>query len=246
MNGMPRQSGLLPNGMPNGAPLPGSGPLPTGGQGPVSFSTGGSGPQLNGMPGPASAPPAPGATPGQPQNFQPLLPGQRPPLGPQQQRGPNGIPPFPSPTMAHSPQNTGGAPGQQHPQAPMNQLGPSPHLAHMNRGGMLPPNGPQGMNPAMGSAQQANTPNPAFQQLGRPLSRAATPQSNMMPNPSPSLMARQPPGPMHPGPDMRQIQENSVNNELQRIPQPILSALKQEAGLADKDLPSLTLEDKVS
>jgi collagen type III alpha len=65
----------------------------------------------------------------------------------------------------------------------------------------------------------------------------------MITHPSPSLVARQPPGGM--ASDLR-AQENAINIELNRIPPPVLNALKQEAGLGDKDMMSLTIEEKVS
>jgi hypothetical protein len=40
--------------------------------------------------------------------------------------------------------------------------------------------------------------------------------------------------------------ENNINAELMHMPQSVLQQLKQEAGIGTKDLPSLTLADKVS
>jgi hypothetical protein len=223
MNGVPR-SVVMSNGV--GQPLlPGQGP----GQGPVSFPITGPGPQPNGIPGSVGPPSAPGV-PTQPPNFQQLLPGQRPPPLGSQQRVPNGMPPFQSPTMAHSP--AGGA--QQHAQPPMGQLGPSPHLTHMGRGGMLPPNGPQ-VQGSMGP--QGQTPTQSFQQIGRSPSRTGTPGHNVMTQPSPSMAARQIPG------GMPQAQEQLIN-ELYSIPPTILQTCKQDAGV-DKDLQACTLEEKV-
>jgi hypothetical protein len=232
MNGVQRQPGAMPpNGqMPNGvgpASLQGAqGPMPNGAPGSMNFPLSGSVPQPNGIPGTPVGPSVPGLAPQQQQpGFQPMLPGQRP--GGPQQRGPNNGPPFQSPTMAHSPQNPGGGPGPQQP-PPMGQLGPSPHMSHMQRGGnMLPPNG----------QQQAT--NPAFQQLQRPPSRTASP-SNIMTQPSPSMTARQPPGSM-----ANITQDASFNNELSKIPGPIVSALRLEMGLGDKDLQHYNLEEKV-
>lgn len=152
----------------------------------------------------------------------------RPPL-PGQPRPPNGGPPFQSPTMAHSPPNAGPSQPQhmqpQHGAPPMGQLGP-PHR------GMLPPG--QGMNPG----QQTATP---YQNIaGRPPSRASTPQSGMM-NPSPSMASRQPPGTMG---DPRQ-QENNINAELQSISPQILAMVKAEIGLAEKNIASMTVAEKV-
>lgn len=237
----PIPNGVGPSAMPQGSMLPGGN----------SFSMGGPGPHLpNGITG--SGPP-PGAPQMQQNNFQPLT-GQRPPLGgppqqpqqpQQQQRGANGIQsgPFQSPTMAHSPQNSGIPPGQQppqqgpqHPQAPMGPLGPSPHL--MSRG-MAPPGGSQGMNPMM-PGQPGSTPTQSYQQLGgRPPSRTATPgQGGMMVHSSPSFMARQPP----PGGAMT---EQAMLLELRSIPSNTLLTLKQEIGLGDKDLLTLTPQEKV-
>ena len=129
----------------------------------------------------------------------------------------------------------------------MTQLGPSPHLAHMNRGGMLPPNGPQGMNPqgSMSSAQNS-MPAQSFSQLGRPPSRAATPGQNSMTQPSPSMGARQIPSGIPGGGDMRQAQQDQgITIELQRIPNSILIQCMQDAGIGDKDLLACKLEEKV-
>lgn len=218
----PMPNGMPPNALPPGSMQPGA---------PNSFQMGGpGGPQPNGI----SGPPVP---PGGPN---PNFLGQRLPLNGPQSRGP--LPPFQSPTMAHSPQ---GGPGpQQQPQLSQHQqpqhlgMGPSPHLMHMNRGGMLPPNVPQqGMNPGQ------QTPTTSYQQLTRPPSRTATPGgSSGMPHPSPSMTARQPPGIT--GNDPRQ--EGSINNELMNIPASMLQQLKLEVGLTDKDLPSFSLQDKVS
>jgi hypothetical protein len=231
INGIQRQPGAMPpNGqIPNGvgpASLQGAqGPIPNGAPGPMSFPMQGPGPQQNGIPGTPGGPPAPGSTPQQQQpGFQPMLPGQRP--GGPQQRGPNNGPPFQSPTMA--PQIPGGVPGQQQPPA-MGQLGPSPHLAHMPRGGnMLPPNG----------QQQAT--NPAFQQLQRPPSRTASP-SNMLTQVSPSMASRQTPGSMP-----NTAQEASLQNELSKIPGPVLMALRHETGLGDRDVNTLSVDEKVA
>jgi collagen type III alpha len=96
---------------------------------------------------------------------------------------------------------------------------------------MFPPGQP-GMNPG----QQT----PTYQNLsGRPPSRTSTPQSGMM-NPSPSMASRQP---MVPGSDPRQ--DNAINNELQNIPPQILNNLKNELGLGEKTIHSLTPQEKV-
>jgi len=226
VNGMQRPPTLLPNGqLPNGVgpPMQGAPPL-AGSAGPTPFQMPGSGPHPNGMQlssGPQSAL-GPGAT--QPPNYSQVLPGQRP--GGPQRANTNGVPPFQSPIMANSPQN----PGQPHP---MGQLGPSPHMAHMNRGPMLPPNAPPGMaqpNP-MAASQQVQPPG-SFQQ--RPGSRSGTPITNqMMMQPSPSLTARQ-----------LSVQAD-ITNEINRLPPAILAVVKQEAGLADRDVALMTPEEKV-
>jgi hypothetical protein len=183
-----------------------------------------SAPQPNGIPGTPVGPPVPGSTPQQP-GFQTMLPGQRPGGPGPPQRGPNNGPPFQSPTMAHSPQNSGVPPGQQQPPA-MSQLGPSPHMSHMQRGGgMLPPNGQQ---------QPTNQP---FQQHQRPPSRTASP-SNMA-QPSPSMANRQPPA------GGMAAQEAGLTMELSKMPIPLLTALRQELGLTDKEPQLLTTAEKV-
>jgi hypothetical protein len=77
---------------------------------------------------------------------------------------------------------------------------------------------------------------------GRPPSRTSTPQSGMM-NPSPSMASRQP---MVPGNDPRQPQDmNAINNEIQAIPLGLLNTLKMELGLSEKNINTLTPQDKV-
>jgi hypothetical protein len=185
----------------------------------MQFPMVGAGPQPNGIPT-GSAPP--GANPPL-QNFSALMPGQR--QGPPQHRGPNGVNPYQSPTMAHSPQNQGGNPGP-NPQNPMNQLGPSPRMAHMVRAGMLPPNANMGSGPP--------TQTPPFSQLARSPSRPGTPGQVMQR--SPSLMDRQTPVNPH---------EASLNSELSRLPTSVLTSIRQELGVHDKELQSLTFEEKV-
>jgi collagen type III alpha len=230
-------------------------------------------PQPNGVPGPGGPQqPQPGQQmqfammPGQ---QRPMMNGMPP------QRGgpnPNGGPPFQSPTMghAHSPQhNPGiapqqqGQPGQQPGQAPMAQLGnpgPSPHL--MNRG-MLPPppqNGappPQTQTPGQQQGQVPQgqgPPTPGYQpqqQGGRPPSRTNTPRSGIMSHASPSLASRQPPPPGAQqqqggaGPIPGGSREDAVNTEIMIIPTNMMNVLKQELGLGDKDLPLLSMNEKV-
>ncbi|KAI6023779.1 hypothetical protein BKA83DRAFT_4263755 [Pisolithus microcarpus] len=126
----------------------------------------------NGIPMTSGGPTPAGANPSQPQNFNPLVAGQRP--GGPQHRGPNGVNPYQSPNMAHSPHNPGmnSGPSPQHPQPPMGQLGPSPHMSHMGQNRMLPP----------GANMSA--------QLSRSPSRPNTPGQSMMQQ-SPSLTNRQ-------------------------------------------------------
>ena len=108
----------------------------------------------------------------------------------------------------------------------MNQLGPSPRMAHMVRAGMLPP------NPNMGSGPHTQT--PPFSQLARSPSRPGTPGQVMQR--SPSLMDRQTPVNPH---------ESSLNAELSRLPTTVLTSIRQELGVHDKELQSLTFEEKV-
>ncbi|KAL4072884.1 hypothetical protein V8B97DRAFT_271670 [Scleroderma yunnanense] len=203
--------------MMNGNP----GPIPNGAQGPMPYPMPASGPQPNGIPIPSGAPTPAGANPSQPQNFPQL--GQRPAAP--QHRGPNGVNPYQSPTMAHSPQNpaTNPIPNPQHPQPPMGQLGPSPHMSQMAQGRMLPPGANMG---AVSSAQAS--------QFGRSPSRPGTPGQSMIQR-SPSLINRQPP------PNPREI---SINNELNALPRDILAIARQDAGLGDKDMQSLSVEEK--
>ncbi len=215
----------------NGAPVP----LPQLGQsslmnGPPSTPMAYSGPlPVNGMrPGPTSNGPVIG-TPAQ-QGV------QRPPMAPQ--RCPNGSQ-FHSPTMAHSPQNPG-AGGLSQPTQPSGPLGSSQSLP---RTSMLPPNGPQGLpnSGQIGGPQQPSQ--PSYQALA-PTSHPNSPAQNPMTAPSPSLSARRLPG-QQPN-DIRQMAESNANHDLFRIDSNKLGELKAEVGLRDKDLPSLTFEDKVS
>ena len=256
-------NGQMPNGV-SSAPLQpgqitaGSGPFP---------NMAGPGQQPNGIPGSGPPPQTPGSTPAQPQTFQSLLPNnnQRHPGGHQQSPQPpqpvqqrqNG--PFhPSPTMANSPQaGAGGSappppqqqttpqqqPQQHHAQPPpMGQLsGPSPHLQHLNRG-MLPP-----MNPMnLGVQQPGNTPNlssfPPSLNQPRPPSRTNTPggQSSML-NPSPSLSARQPQPPG--GPAL--LQANQESMDLRMVSPQMLSMLRQELNLGDRDPNQMTPAERV-
>lgn len=189
----------------------------------MPFPMVGAGPQPNSIPIPSTGPNPAGPNPAPQQNFTALMPGQRP--NPPQHRGPNGVNPYQSPTIAHSPQNQSGNAGPNQ-QNQMNQMGPSPRMAHMARGGMLPPNA------NMGSVPPTQT--PPFSQFARSPSRPGTPGQGMQP--SPSLMDRQTPVNPH---------EGSLNLELSRLPTNILTSIRQELGLHDKELQSLTFDEKV-
>lgn len=241
----PRQPGALPPNMPmpNGvgtpAPPGGQPSMPNGVTGPAPFHMH---PQPNGAPAPPGGPSpqqqpgqqfpphmlAMGQRPGPPQQQQPgqQQPGQQQPGQPGQQRG---MPNYQSPTMAPSPQGTHpGQPGQ----------GPSPQMQHMVRGGMPPPQGMQVGGPG-GPMQQP--PTPSFQPMGaRPPSRPVTPAKPMM-LPSPSMQNRLIGQPA----DMRQMHAGAtVEAEYSRLQPAHVQQLKQELGI-DRDMPSLTFDDKV-
>ncbi|KAG9313234.1 hypothetical protein JVU11DRAFT_6696 [Chiua virens] len=186
----------------------------------MPFPIVGAGPQPNGIPIPSSTSTSVGPNPPQ-QNFTALLPSQRPTAP--QHRPQNGVHPYQSPTIAHSPQNPG-ANSAPNPPNPMNQLGPSPHMAHMVRGGMLPPNA--------NLASVPPTQTPPFSQLARSPSRPGSPGQMMQP--SPSLMDRQTPHP----------HESNLNGELGRLPANVVNAIRQELGIHDKEPQSLTYEEK--
>ncbi|KAG6381807.1 hypothetical protein JVT61DRAFT_416 [Boletus reticuloceps] len=190
----------------------------------MPFPMVGAGPQPNGIPIQSTGSTPAGPNPAPPQNFSTLMPGQRP--GAPQHRGPNGVNPYQSPTMAHShsPQNPGGNAGP-NPQNPMNHLGLSPHLTHMARAGMLPPNANMGSGP--------HTQTPPFSQLARSPSRPGSPGQVMQR--SPSLMDRQTPVNHH---------ESNLNAELSRLPTNILTSIRQDLGVLDKELQSLTFDEK--
>ena len=80
------------------------------------------------------------------------------------------------------------------------------------------------------------------QQQGGPPSRTNTPAGMM--HSSPSLASRQPSpgGGMNPG---GAVSENNNNTKIMLIPTSILLQLKRENGLADKDIASLTMVEKV-
>ncbi|KAJ7272599.1 hypothetical protein B0H12DRAFT_1228622 [Mycena haematopus] len=227
---------------PQPIPIPGSGLMsgqpPIGrpgvnGVGPPRFPNGipNGIPQNNGQPpGPTAFNAAPGMPPngimsGQPGMGQQFMGQPRPPL-PGQPRPPNGGPPFQSPTMAHSPPNQQPQGQPQHGvPPPMGQLGPPR--------GMLPP-----------GAQQMNPMQTPYQGLaGRPPSRTSTPQSAGMMNPSPSMQPRQP---IVPGSDPRQqLDMAAISVEVQNMPINVLNSLKMEVGLPDKNINTMTQQDKV-
>ncbi|KAL6297852.1 hypothetical protein BKA93DRAFT_831194 [Sparassis latifolia] len=101
------------------------------------------------------------------------------------------------------------------------------------RSGMLPRNGPQG---PMLPAQQ--TPQMSFRGLARSPSEPGSPAPNTIAR-SPSMNAARQASGM-----AAQALANEVNQELNRIPAAVLNQIKEEVGLADKDYPSLTTEDK--
>ena len=101
---------------------------------------------------------------------------------------------------------------------------------------------PGGPPPMMGQpGAPGQTPQPGFPPLGsQPGSPAA--QSSIT-GPSPRMTPRQPPG--VPQQDPRQQQLNDLNKDLTAINGPVLTSLKAEIGLSDKDFPSLTVDEKV-
>ncbi len=56
--------------------------------------------------------------------------------------------------------------------------------------------------------------------------------------PSPSISHRQPPG-------MAQPSHEMIQQELNRIPPPVLQRLRQELNMPEKDVSAMTLEEKV-
>ena len=236
--GVPTARYSLPNGVPGPVPplsaahINGIGP---GGQpqsltAPSPYGPPNPAAQPNGIPGPPQAPP--GGAPGQ--QFPGGMAG-RPPLGPQHQQRPNG-PQYRSPTIAPSPQ---GNPPQP-PTGAMGQLGRSPHMSTMNRSAMPPPNGPQhpqGPGP-VGSAHP--TPTPSYQQLGRPpSSHDISSQNPMNSHRSPALAGRMPPG------QDRSHMDNPWDTELANYPPEVLNDAKRHTGLGDRDIQSMSNEEKV-
>ncbi|EKM50706.1 uncharacterized protein PHACADRAFT_264139 [Phanerochaete carnosa HHB-10118-sp] len=233
VNGIPRPPGPGASAMLNGVPpanaMPGQPPQMANG---IPNAYPGAIPPPNGVSGPGALPPN-GQPTGAPAH-QPMVPGQRPPMA--SQRPPNGQP-FRSPTMAPSPQNPGmPQPGQQ-PNPMSGPSGPQP----MNRGPapMGPPNGQPNMHggPMAGGPQMAL---PHFPQHGTPSQPNSPAAAQGITAQSPLLANRQ----IRPQDPMRQLQETTINQDLLKIESARLPELKHEAGLANKDLPSLTMDDK--
>ncbi|KAK0466752.1 uncharacterized protein EV420DRAFT_1505159 [Desarmillaria tabescens] len=78
-------------------------------------------------------------------------------------------------------------------------------------------------------------PSPSYRPLARPPSQGG---------PSPSMMPRQPMGPMGPWTDQRHAQEQSFLSEIVRIPPNLVSQLKQELGLDGKEPSAMTFDEK--
>ncbi|KAH9939102.1 uncharacterized protein BXZ73DRAFT_89153 [Epithele typhae] len=219
----PLANGPQPNGIAPPPPQAG-GSLPNGAQNPDAFH--GGVPQPNGVPGSSAGPPG-SLPPGQ--NMQPVHPNHRPPQ--QQPRQTNGAP-YPSPTMANSPAHPPGGPHPT-PVGNMGGVGNNQPLTQMAPR-MHPPNGPPGH---MGGPQQ--NAQPGFSTLGRSPSNPASPAGNALTGQSPSMMHRVPPGqPMQANPMM-------LEGELRRIPPQVLTAIKIEAGLGEKDFSTMSVEEKV-
>ncbi|TBU56773.1 hypothetical protein BD310DRAFT_823001 [Dichomitus squalens] len=203
---------------PNGIVAPSGqqpGPPPNGTQNAVPFPA--NGPQPNGVPG-SSGGPAPPQGPTMPQA---PPPNQR--TGPPQQRLNGG--PFQSPQMAHSPPNT--QPGGPPPHNPMAPVGQNQPLTQM-RGTMHPPNGPPG-------PQQ--TPQPGYQAfVGRSPNNPGSPAVHQ----SPSMAHRQVPGMA----GLQPMSPEMLTQELNRIPPPSLHKLRQDLGMGDKDITTMTTEEK--
>jgi hypothetical protein len=106
---------------------------------------------------------------------------------------------------------------------------------------MLPPNGlqhPQGPGPGPGSAHP--TPTLSYQQLGRPpSSHDVSSQNPMNPHRSPALAGRMPPG------QDRSHIDNAVDAELSTYPPDLLGEARRQANLGDRDVQSLTTDEKV-
>ena len=168
-------------------------------------------------PVPSDAPTPAGANPSQAEILNFILDQE---LGRPWHRGPNGLVPYQSPTIPHLPKNpaTNHAPTTQHPQPSMGPFGPSPHFPQMAvQSGMLP------LGSNLGAVPSAS--------FSRPPSRSGMMQRG------PSFVPRQPP--VNP-------QEAGLNAELSRLPRTIVNSLKQELNVGDKDLYSLSFEDKVT
>ncbi|CCM01331.1 uncharacterized protein FIBRA_03380 [Fibroporia radiculosa] len=232
LSGVPRPGPNPPNGpIPNGVAPNGvastQGPMPNGTQSSFAGAS-----HMNGTSGPSGVPGA--SAPSQPPGAQQVQPGQRP-VG-VQQRVPREDTPYRLAAMPYLSQNPS-AQGQQHnPAAALGSIGNAQLSNQMNSRGMLPPNA---HSSALGPS---HTPQPGFQQPhGRSPSQPNSPGPNgMIPSPSPSLQARAIPN-MHTG-DIRL--DTQMLNEILRLPQEALHQLRQEAGVGDKDLPSLSVEEK--
>lgn len=226
-------------------------------------------PQLNGLPSSSVQPTGPNAAPG-PTNTAPS-PAPNQVHGQQsqpQQRPMSNIastgqrPPFQSTPSVNSPAgpNTqqGTTPGA-YP-VPMGHLGmtmgPSSNLAQMNinRSGMLPPHMNGGGAGSGGGGGAPQTPTQTFTST----SRSATPaqgQGPGMTQPSPTMAARQAQvqTPTHPNfnVNLGNIPPSSrgnfdLNAEINKIDNNLLTQLKSEMGLENKDVMNMTPEEKVS
>ena len=103
---------------------------------------------------------------------------------------------------------------------------------------MLPPNGPQHpQGPGPGSAHP--TPQPPYQQLGRPpSSHDISSQNPMNPHQSPALAGRMPPG-------QDRLHMDPIDNELASYPPDLLRDAKGHAGFGERDIQSLNIDEKV-
>ncbi|KIM44375.1 hypothetical protein M413DRAFT_351741, partial [Hebeloma cylindrosporum] len=243
--GMGVHPGGPPPPQPNGVPGPGG---PQQQQMQFAMMPGQQRPMMNGMP-PQRGGPNPNGGP----------PFQSPTMG-------HAHSPQHNPGIGQGPPQQPGQQQQQQPgQAPMAQLGnpgPSPHL--MNRGMLPPPPQNGGPQPPQTPGQQQGQlpqgqgpPTPGYQpqqqqqQGGRPPSRTNTPRSGIMSHASPSLASRQPPPPGHgpqqqgAGPMPGGSREDAVNGEIMVIPSSTMTVLKQELGIGDKELSSLSMNEKV-
>ncbi|KAJ3793347.1 hypothetical protein GGU11DRAFT_412958 [Lentinula aff. detonsa] len=176
------------------------------------------GPMTNG--GPPSFPSGShmnGIPPAQSQSFpqQPMAGPQRTSIGARGSTG--GGPPFPSPTMANSPHNPG---------PPPMTIGQSPHLNPR-----MPPPPPNGIHQGPGQLLGSYP-------MNRPPSRTASPgQMSGMMHLSPAMSSRLVPN------DPRGSQD-PLTQELQKIPPHAFNGLRDELGLAGKDIHTMTIDEK--